>query len=265
MERGWVKSYRKIEDWEWYKKPLTAHLFQHLIRRANREPNRWQGYEIPAGCLVTSIANLSIQTGLTTKQVRTALEHLYSSEDIENITQKTANKKKANFTVLKVKNYELYQGDGKQRANEGQTSGKQRANEGQQTRSREVKNEEVKNIKTRGEWSSSEKTSVKTFVPCRETVEVITYWNERYSRQFRADTKNTDDQVRKLLQSGYTLDDMKKVIDYRADEVQKNPKASKWFTPVSIFRPENFARSFEWALSEEQNKPDLSAYEGHMF
>lgn len=111
MDRGWVKSYRKIEDWEWYKKPLTAHLFQHLIRRANRTAKKWQGYLIPAGCLVTSIPHLAEQTGLSQMQVKTALGHLYSSQDVEKVTDSITDGKKANFTVLKVKNYALYQDD----------------------------------------------------------------------------------------------------------------------------------------------------------
>lgn len=111
MDRGWVKSYRKIEDWEWYKKPLTAHLFQHLIRRANRTAKKWQGYLIPAGCLVTSIPHLAEQTGLSQMQVKTALGHLYSSQDVEKVTDSITDGKKANFTVLKVKNYAIYQND----------------------------------------------------------------------------------------------------------------------------------------------------------
>ena len=114
MDRGWVKSYRKIEDWEWYKKPLTAHLFQHLIRRANRTAKKWQGYLIPAGCLVTSIPHLAEQTGLSQMQVKTALGHLYRSQDVEKVTDSITDVKKANFTVLKVKNYALYQDDNRQ-------------------------------------------------------------------------------------------------------------------------------------------------------
>ena len=52
MDRGWVKSFRKIKDWEWYKKPLTAHLFQHLVREANHKDKMWQGIEIKRGQLV---------------------------------------------------------------------------------------------------------------------------------------------------------------------------------------------------------------------
>lgn len=114
MDRGWVKSYRKIEDWEWYKKPLTAHLFQHLIRRANHTAKKWQGFDIPAGCLVTSIPHLAEQTGLSQMQVKTALGHLYSSQDVEKVTDSITDGKKANFTVLKVKNYALYQDDNRQ-------------------------------------------------------------------------------------------------------------------------------------------------------
>lgn len=102
MDRGWVKSYRKQTDWEWYKVPNTAHLFHHLVLMANHKDGKWQGVDVPKGSLITSISQLSSQTGLSKQQVRTALKHLISTHDI---TQQTT----AKYTLLKVENYELYQ------------------------------------------------------------------------------------------------------------------------------------------------------------
>lgn len=143
MDRGWVKSYRKIEDWEWYKVPNTAHLFQHLIRRANRAAKKWQGYEIPAGCLVTSVPNLSAQTGLSEMQIKTALKHLYTSKDVEKVTDEITDGKKANFTVLKVNNYSIYQDDNRQsnrRATDEQPTDNRPITANKNIRSKEVKN-----------------------------------------------------------------------------------------------------------------------------
>lgn len=145
MERGWVKSYRKIEDWEWYKKPLTAHLFQHLIRRANRTAKKWQGYEIPAGCLVTSIPHLADQTGLTVMQVKTALKHLYSSKSVEKVTDSITDRKKANFTILKVNNYAIYQSDNQpsnRPITDEQPTDNRSITTNKKSRSKEVKNDD---------------------------------------------------------------------------------------------------------------------------
>ncbi len=102
MDRGWVKLYRKVEDWEWYREPATAHLFFHLLISANRQDRKWNGIDVPAGCLITSIRHLADQTGLTIQQVRTSLKRLISTHDI---TQ-TSNKK---YTLIKVNNYQIYQ------------------------------------------------------------------------------------------------------------------------------------------------------------
>lgn len=102
MDRGWVKCYRKEIDWEWYKVPNTAHLFHHLLLMANHKDGKWRGIDIPKGCLITSLDKLSSQTGLTKREVRTALKHLISTHDV---TQKTTPR----FTLLKVENYEKYQ------------------------------------------------------------------------------------------------------------------------------------------------------------
>ena len=103
MDRGWVKLYRKAEDWEWYREPVTAHLFFHLLISANHQDRKWNGIDVPAGCLITSIRHLADQTGLTIQQVRTSLKRLKSTHDI---TQ-TSNKK---YTLIKVNNYQVYQG-----------------------------------------------------------------------------------------------------------------------------------------------------------
>lgn len=102
MERGWVKSYRKIEDWEWYREPNTCLLFQHLIRRANHEDKKWKGIEVPKGCLITSFQALADQTGLSVRNVRTAIKHLKSTHDVTQISTR-------NYTLFKVENYEKYQ------------------------------------------------------------------------------------------------------------------------------------------------------------
>ena len=80
---GWIKLHRKILDWEWYK-------------------DYPKGQQINKGQLITSIAHLSEQTGLSSQQVRTALEKLKSTNEI---TYKATNKN----TLVTIENYSLYQ------------------------------------------------------------------------------------------------------------------------------------------------------------
>ena len=103
-ESGWVKNHRQIKDWGWYKKPLTAHLFQHLIREANHKPGQCFGIDLERGQLIVGRKKLASDTGLTEQEVRTALNHLKSTNDI---TTKSTSK----FTIVTVCNYGKYQAD----------------------------------------------------------------------------------------------------------------------------------------------------------
>ena len=100
---GWVCDWRSIMNWQWYKCPLTAHLFMHCVRKANRKDGNFQGVFVPKGSFVTSYNSLADETGLTLQQVRTALDkHLTVTGEI---IKSTTNK----FTMLTVVNYEIYQ------------------------------------------------------------------------------------------------------------------------------------------------------------
>lgn len=137
MDRGWVKCYRKEIDWEWYKVPNTAHLFHHLLLMANHKDGKWRGIDVPKGCLITSLDKLSSQTGLSVKEVRTALNNLIRTKCVAKSTTHR-------YTLLKVENYEMYQGEGKPTgmlgASQGQSEGKVGASQGQQTRNKEPNN-----------------------------------------------------------------------------------------------------------------------------
>jgi hypothetical protein len=117
---GWVKLHRSLLGWEWYDDLPCRILWQHLLLSVNYEEKKWRGNTIEQGQIVTSIANLSESAGLTGKQIRTALEKLKSTGEM---AIKTSNK----YSIITITNWELYQGNGKQTANEGQAEGKQRA------------------------------------------------------------------------------------------------------------------------------------------
>jgi hypothetical protein len=118
--RGWYKTYRQIEEWEWYKTPHMFHLFSHLLNRANFEDKKWQGKIIKRGEFVTSVQHLSDETGISNKSIRTCLSRLKFTGEI---SVKSANK----YSIISIIKYDSYQsGDdetGKQRANKGQTKG----------------------------------------------------------------------------------------------------------------------------------------------
>ena len=115
---GFVIEYRKIMQWEWYTDVNTAHLFRHCILRANYTDTAWRGIEVKRGSFITSLQTLSTETGLTVKQVRTALEKLEKTGEVANCST-------SKYRIITVKNYDLYQLEGKQK---GKQEGNVRAN-----------------------------------------------------------------------------------------------------------------------------------------
>lgn len=102
MENGWIKVHRKMTEWEWYQDPNTCRLFLHLLLTVNHKPMKWRGIEVPIGSKITSREKLSQETGLSQRQVRTALSHLESTNEVTKSTTST-------HTLITVVNFEKYQ------------------------------------------------------------------------------------------------------------------------------------------------------------
>lgn len=147
---GWIKLHRSILDWEWWDEPNTMRIFIYCLLVANHEDTKWRGITIQRGSFITSVANLVEATGLTTQQVRSALNHLKSTNEI---TIKTTNKN-TQITICKYADYQC--GDSiEQQTNQQasqQTSNKQITNE-QQTNNKQITTN--KNIRSKEDIISS--------------------------------------------------------------------------------------------------------------
>lgn len=123
--KGYIKIHRKFRDWEWYSEPVVKDVFLHLLITASWEDSRYKGHEIKAGQTIITVSGLANELGVSTRQVRTAMEKLESTGEI---TRKTTNR----FTVVTVENWSLYQADydddDKRMANKRQTDDKQMTN-----------------------------------------------------------------------------------------------------------------------------------------
>lgn len=102
MFRGYIKEYRKITEWEWYKDYKTAHLFRHCLYKANLENKTWRGQEILRGSFITSRDNLAFETGLTVQEVRTALKKLKLTNELTSVST-------SQYTIITVVNWDMYQ------------------------------------------------------------------------------------------------------------------------------------------------------------
>lgn len=102
MNNGFIKLHRSILDWDWWSDQNTFRVFIFLLLKANWKDGNHKGENVPRGSLVTGRKAIAEATGLSERSVRTALEHLKSTNEV---TIKTMPK----YSVITIKNYDKYQ------------------------------------------------------------------------------------------------------------------------------------------------------------
>jgi hypothetical protein len=115
---GWIKLHRQILEWEWYSDNNTFRLFLHLLLKANHKEKRYKGLLLQSGSILTSRDILAIETGLSVRQVRTALTRLNSTNEL---TIKTSTQ----GTIIHIVNYQKYQIESNEMTNERPTNDQQ--------------------------------------------------------------------------------------------------------------------------------------------
>lgn len=102
VQNGFVALHRSLLSWGWHADPATGWLFVNLLLMANWTDSDWQGMTIKRGQLITGRKALAAQTGLSERQIRTALDHLKSTNEL---TIKSTNK----FSLITIVNYGKFQ------------------------------------------------------------------------------------------------------------------------------------------------------------
>lgn len=125
LENGFVKLHRSILKWEWYDDVNTKVVFLHLLLTVSIEDGKWHGITVKRGSRVSSYAKLAKETGLSVKQIRTAIDHLEATGEV-------ARTKYPKYTVFAINNFDLYQTGASKTADNRQGSGKVGASLGQQ-------------------------------------------------------------------------------------------------------------------------------------
>lgn len=152
---GWIKLHRQLLEWEWYDEPNTFRLFIHCLLKANHKGKKYRGDIINAGTFYTSRDILSKETGLTTRQVRTSLNKLKTTNEL---TIKSSRK----GTVIQVVNYNKYQvtdQQNDQRATNERPTNDQRATSNKNDKN--VKNDNKEYIKEKRGINSFDREEVK--------------------------------------------------------------------------------------------------------
>lgn len=98
----WIKLHSKILNWEWYKDYKTKSLFIHCLLKANWQDGKYRGVKVPRGSFITGRKKLSEELGMSEQNIKTALNHLKSTNEI---TIKSTKK----FSIISINNYDMYQ------------------------------------------------------------------------------------------------------------------------------------------------------------
>ena len=227
MDEGYIKLFRSMTDWEWYKDSNTKAVFLHLLLNANWEDSRYRGYEVPRGSVVTGLHSLSESLGISIKSVRTALKHLKATGEV---AIKTTNR----FSIVSIANWEKFQGYIEEGASQmaGQVALKGQASGTQRATYKEYK--EIKNIRREEERESS-----------LDPEEVQTLFNKTciFFKPCMTIGKASLPKIRTLGQQ-YTIDEIREVFERanRSQFLQGNNDRSWKATFDWIITPENFEK-----------------------
>ena len=104
LNPNWIKLYRKIEDWRWYKDALTFHLFIHLLLTVNYCPSANGENILGRGQIMVTRRSLTESTNISDRSIRTCIEKLQKSNEIL-ISQKATNRPH----IITICNYDSYQ------------------------------------------------------------------------------------------------------------------------------------------------------------
>lgn len=100
MDGSYIKLSRGLLDWEWYSDINTTRAFIHMLLKANWRDGNFKGVPVPRGSFVSSIGKLANETGLTEREIRTAISHLKTTGEV---TSKTSVKSQASDILTTFK------------------------------------------------------------------------------------------------------------------------------------------------------------------
>ena len=111
---GYIKLHKKMVDWQWYADSNTKSLFIDLLFDANFEDRKIGFIDIKRGQCLTSLKRMSMRTGLSFQEIRTSLNKLEKSGEIN---KQSTNK----YSIITINKWDDYQTINKQITNNQQT------------------------------------------------------------------------------------------------------------------------------------------------
>lgn len=155
----YIKIDRNLLNWRWFKSPKTLAVWIWLLLKANTTPQDFRKETIQRGERATSRKSISEDTGLTEREVRTALEHLKSTGEV-------SVRYGSDYQVISILRYDYYQGNESGNAS-GSGPAKVRQKSGRRPQYKNDNNE--KNEKNEKNSSGDTTTTIRV-PPSREEV-----------------------------------------------------------------------------------------------
>lgn len=223
LKKGYIKLYRSLINWGWFTDINTCHLFIYCLLRANHKDGVWRGLNIQRGSFITSLGNLATETGLTIRQVRTALKKLNATNEL---TSKGNNRN----TVIVVNNYEQFQVIDTQ--DDKQTTSERQTNDKQTTTNNNVNN--VNNINIYG----AEKN--KKFDPYFNNP-VIDKFKSEYNKIYKS----------KCYLDNYKINKLLEISSENPNFTEKLPEILNKFSKLKFFKGEKATKpTLKWLILE---------------
>lgn len=187
MNDGWIKLHRSFLDWEWFSCPKTCQVFIYCMLRANHTDTKWRGIPIKRGQFLTSYEKLSSGTGLSVRNIRTALKNLESTGEV---TRESTSQ----LTKLTICKYGIYNnsGDLGDKPTDKQVTNERQTNDNQVTTDKKEKN--LKNEKEREERKGEFENSTRkkwselgggNYLSQEELINFIDYWLEHGDKDIK--------------------------------------------------------------------------------
>ena len=178
---GYIKLYKKLVEWQWYKDSNTKSLFIDLLLDANYEDSK-VGFEVvKRGQCLTSLKRIHERTGLTYQEIRTSLSKLEKSQEIN---KQTTNK----YSIITINNYGCYQEINKQLTNKQQTTNNIKEYKEEQ-KEKEINNKE----------SISKDIPKKVEIKYFESLKVNTLFNEFLELRKKIKAVNSERAIKTLI------------------------------------------------------------------
>lgn len=145
-DNEFIKLNRKIKNWRWFSDANTAHFFIYCLLSANWKEGYFKNVKIERGQFVRTYENMSAESGLSVQNIRTAIKHLISTQEIT--VNLTGNGRGATLVITVVKYDEYQQTNMKDNTfPNNQLTTNQHESNNQSTQIEEDKNERSKEVK----------------------------------------------------------------------------------------------------------------------